>query len=454
MYKPKHFELYELLPPDLYQALKEQEGKGWRLFDDRLLRTLDKLKEVFPKGGITINNYFWGGNRRWSGLRTPGSPYYSITSQHCFDEQTEILTTDGWVSIDEEFTDDVEVVTLNTATDEVENKPISNRTEFNYSGIAYGIQTKHVDSLTTDNHRNYVASGPQGKFKFEYSKDISSKRRFMKRKGNNQNNDKLTAIEKLAIATVCDGAIKNNNIHFHLKKKRKIQRILDLAKELDSYFNCYEDKLKEDTYYLTIPSDIAKQVISIIHRNKSLEFALPLVTKAKSIVDEYTFYDGNIDKRESTNCRSISSVDKKNIDILSALCVHAGYSHVVSEYELDTEFSIEVKPIYTIHITENSVTRVNKEKYYTTEYSGRMWCLSNDNTTLFVRRNGKVSVSGNSYGRAIDCVFSAYDEAEVRAYVIANPDEFPFVKGVENFKGQTWCHLDVRNADEMQVFEG
>lgn len=79
MYICKHFALHELVPPHVY---KERGQKGWELLDDRALRTLDALRDRF--GVITINNYEWGGERKWSGLRTPESPYYSPYSQHTF----------------------------------------------------------------------------------------------------------------------------------------------------------------------------------------------------------------------------------------------------------------------------------------------------------------------------------------------------------------------------------
>lgn len=84
MYKPKHFKLHEYLPPDLYKFLADRNmlSAGWSLLDDRLLRTDDQLREKFGK--IKINDWHWGGIRLWSGLRTPDSPYYSLTSQHTF----------------------------------------------------------------------------------------------------------------------------------------------------------------------------------------------------------------------------------------------------------------------------------------------------------------------------------------------------------------------------------
>jgi len=84
MYKPDHFIIQEYISPGLFEelALKGRLSSAWELFDERLLRLDDQLRNRF--GPITINNWHIGGNRHWSGLRTPDSPYYSKTSQHSF----------------------------------------------------------------------------------------------------------------------------------------------------------------------------------------------------------------------------------------------------------------------------------------------------------------------------------------------------------------------------------
>lgn len=79
MYKCKHFAIHELVPPDVF---RERGESAWALLDDRMLITLDRLREKY--GSMTVNNYFWDGTRKWSGLRTPGSPYYRTYSQHTF----------------------------------------------------------------------------------------------------------------------------------------------------------------------------------------------------------------------------------------------------------------------------------------------------------------------------------------------------------------------------------
>ncbi len=79
MYKCRHFVIQELVDPEIYKLRGE---KAWELFDDRALITLDALRDEF--GPIIVNNWHFGGSRKWSGLRTSSSSYYSPTSQHSF----------------------------------------------------------------------------------------------------------------------------------------------------------------------------------------------------------------------------------------------------------------------------------------------------------------------------------------------------------------------------------
>ena len=87
----KHFKVHELVPKKLYEKYGE---KAWRYVDVRLIETIDKLKEHFNLGTMTINNYYWGGDREWSGIRTPDSPYYNVGSQHSYGNAVDVVCSE------------------------------------------------------------------------------------------------------------------------------------------------------------------------------------------------------------------------------------------------------------------------------------------------------------------------------------------------------------------------
>lgn len=79
MYRCKHFKIHELVPHQVYVDRRE---KAWSLLDDRALRAIDFLRDLY--GPITINNWYWGGQFKDSGLRVWDSTVGSKYSQHRF----------------------------------------------------------------------------------------------------------------------------------------------------------------------------------------------------------------------------------------------------------------------------------------------------------------------------------------------------------------------------------
>ena len=78
IYKPKCFEIHELVDPQTYHKFGEE--KSWWFITEKVLRFIDLMRDTY--GPIQINDWFWGGSYKWSGFRTPDSPWYSYWSQH------------------------------------------------------------------------------------------------------------------------------------------------------------------------------------------------------------------------------------------------------------------------------------------------------------------------------------------------------------------------------------
>lgn len=92
IYKPKKFELYELLPRKFYHDYKYRGDSLWYLFDDRLLKTLDELREKFGK--TFINTWKWGGKREYSGWRPSDCEVGALFSQHKFGRACDCIFQD------------------------------------------------------------------------------------------------------------------------------------------------------------------------------------------------------------------------------------------------------------------------------------------------------------------------------------------------------------------------
>ncbi|CAB4223380.1 hypothetical protein UFOVP1670_35 [uncultured Caudovirales phage] len=61
--------------------------------------------------------------------------------------------------------------------------------------------------------------------------------------------------------------------------------------------------------------------------------------------------------------------------------------------------------------------------------------------------------SMHKMGKATDWKFQAADPQEVQAYVIAHPEEFPYLTTMENAAiTKTWLHGDTRNHNQNRIW--
>ena len=87
----------------------------------------------------------------------------------CFDEQTEILTKQGWKKYTQ-LADDEVVATLNPATNELEYNPIVRKIQYRYEGKMYHLESTQVSMMVTPDHQLWVGKkSTQGRVKFDFA---------------------------------------------------------------------------------------------------------------------------------------------------------------------------------------------------------------------------------------------------------------------------------------------
>lgn len=96
VYIPKYFELYELLPPELYtydMMVSEQarERAFATYFDPKLLVTIDIVRGKIVKAQLICNTWFHDGNRVASGYRSKTCSVGVAQSQHKLGKAVDLI---------------------------------------------------------------------------------------------------------------------------------------------------------------------------------------------------------------------------------------------------------------------------------------------------------------------------------------------------------------------------
>ena len=483
----KYFKIQELVCPHCYSKFGES---SWQFISTELLSTLYILRTKIFNKPITINTWKAGGQFSQRGLRcnmcqlvkSKNSIYLSA---HCFDDQTEVLTNNGWRTYKTIQPTDL-VYSMNIETENIEIKPIRDIIKYDYDGELYCAENKHISYAVTDKHRmlvkgvankykritnrqisekwntylQHLRSNKSEKYHIELAKDVHGRRMFFKTAGIKDNiNTYDINLLRMCMAVISDGYLGrvnkqgNYELKFNLKKERDKNELEDILAKLNwkyvkKYSISHERRGCTGVYNYYVNSTVGAQVSQIIGRNKKIPMWFLSLSPdiMKQLIITYAKFDGHLDERNNNTNISIYSIDEYNIDMLQIMSILCGM-RCVKKHEKNVKNVLRgkeyiVKDFYTIFITQNKdSSKVSEKSYFKRKYKGTVWCVNNDNTTLITRRNGKVVFIGNCLGKAIDFNVKDLDSNTVNNIVRQNAELFEYPIRLEaNTDG--WSHID------------
>ena len=361
----------------------------------------------------------------------------------------------------------------------IELVPVESITHYHHKGKMVKVVNKHVDLCVTDQHRmlvkyeehkykrkgtrNISASGQayfdslkteNDKFHIETASQIFGKRRIMmcsaKSDGYINMTDDDIKFLQLCMAVVADGFITYRNgrfsgVGFRLKRERKIKHTLELINSIGIY---HTERISSDgVFTIWLNSTEAKPIFEVIGAEKIIPQWILMLShfQIRGLIAEYAFYDGSYDKREGCDNFSITSVNRKNVDTLQSMMAISGFRSSISikpenTYNIRNSTGVS-KEAYIINVCDTQTSKVHERRYSEVEYDGDVWCANNVNTTLIVRRNGKVSVQGNCNGMAADIVGTPNTKAEnKRLFNLVQELGLPFTQLIDE-KNFSWVHV-------------
>lgn len=329
-----------------------------------------------------------------SAIKELEAHYLSGASGHCFSNDVEVITPNGWVKIVDINKNDL-VGTYNKNTREFEYNRVKDKfIHKNYKEL-YHIKGNCIDVMTTDKH-GFIGYTPNGAYKeftaMELSKMPPIKIPLSCQSSNELGLDLSDDIIRLLVNISSDACIEDNSFRFHLKKERKIKHLQELLDNLE-----FEYSVRIQSGGTTKVRISTKDSLPIIEKFFNAGKKLPIQLRdanrnqARIILEEYAITDG-CKNSNSINAYQISSSKKEEIDLLQEIFSKNGMRSSYIE-----RIKNKRKPSYVLTVNLRSETTISRRNVSVVPYEGLVSCVSVENGTLLVRSKGKTLVTQNTH---------------------------------------------------------
>ena len=361
----------------------------------------------------------------------------------CFDDKTEVLTTDGWKFF-KDLKGDETFYSLNPLTLEGEYSRCKNLFNDSYTGDMVCTDSQSISLCTTPNHKMFC-SYSYDKKRFildECSNHIKHKRILMKkncrrikgllsenfvlqgyvREDKNQHttwneivperNVPIKEFLQIVGFYLSDGYVCKGGYHYNVGFSKGNKEKLEYYQQLLGKISPYKSRIYQD-------GDAWKLEVHDRHLyNYFLQLGKTLQKHIPSNFFQYDssllmfLFNGLMDGDANNNGTSYWTSSRQLKDDFQRLCLHVGYSatvcpidrrgkeRVIGDGTKKHKF-IEKSIAYCVSINKSKnepiVKTTNRNAFYSSEYDGQVYCVELErNNILYIRRNNKCVWSGNS----------------------------------------------------------
>lgn len=344
-------------------------------------------------------------------------------------DEHDVLTDQGWLNISE-VTMDSRVATLNSETNHIEYQNPLIVTEYDVDDKMYEVENRIISQCVTKNHGMFVSrrSSKNGKDVYlpyelmEPAKIHNKKRLKYKTNGTNNNPDidsysfcKTTVpmdlwLQYLGI-WISDGYLNKDGVQINVSKPRKIKFITNILNaigvEYKTYTYDYDDRLPRS--YIRVTDHAWRHEFTALNvgaENKYLPDYVWKLSQRQSEILLNSLIEG--DGTDDHGSLRFTTSSKKLVDDFQRLCIHSGYSgnsrlvneagytHEIRGKEVTMKHDSYVISVIkkmcqpAIHDGKKDDSTIDRFIHY----NGKVVYIQVPNYTLFVRRNGKVSITG------------------------------------------------------------
>lgn len=331
---------------------------------------------------------------------------------HCLPVDTEVMTEHGWKKLSK-VKNGEKVVAFDPALETYKMSEIKNHfIRDMYEGEkCYSLTSPRLNkSITsTEGHRN--AFKPSlGVSTENLPNESLIKDWFWGGYGTGNGKEEVDTNLLLLVAWVVgDGSVYEKNkthLSFHLKKQRKVERIVEIATSLGMKSSLVNSSEGSSYLYVTDPDRL---VYGMVGENK--EYPLDILFKisrdqAKALVEEMVKIDGDYENFIKKGAIRLNTKKKSDVDFLTALIsMHYGVC-TFNKVNKKSNF-IEDHFMYYVNAIPLSRTEKCKSGFHNTavkkqlsDYVGKVSCFEVDTGFFLARQDGITFVTGNCHAGA------------------------------------------------------
>jgi IMP dehydrogenase/GMP reductase len=427
--------------------------------------------------------------------------------RNCYDEETEVLTKNGWKFFKDISYDDL-VCTLNKNNNCIEYQYPTNIIESEHNGKMYNIKTDFIDLSVTPNHkmfickRDYKTGLRDNNYHLEIASNCYGKHIYYKKdgiwKGKKLEHKTIEDVKRTYINSERIDIIKG----FEAEGKDWIQFFAfwlaqgwaSKGKTSDKLHNRYRIGIAHGELYIIdylcgilrkwgLNPHVSHSKNNKCHilevNNEPLFRELEKFGKSYSkYIPEYIkeisseemqefilwFWKGDGNHSSKSKNKKLFTCSKILADDFSELALKSGKSANIQFMENNKRGLYTVSIIDSHNLPEvylkNTEWRRNKEKEKRirnyecwSDYVGKIYCVTVDNHIIYVRRGGKTCWSGNS-GDAVKALVAGSD-AIMCGGILAQTYESPCentIFGMASRKLMDMRHTQVKSVEGIEKF--
>jgi len=366
------------------------------------------ILKLFTQTEIEVQKEYWSKVPLWFPHPEIAMMANAFADFECFDNQTELLTSNGW-KFCKDLTEYDKVAQYDLLSQHITFVLPTQIMSYDYEGVMHLYKTNSTNICVTPNH-DLITIHPA-------SKKVTKRKSDKSTLGNNYSyptsgkgvgaSGSLSVLERILIAAQADGCLRGNcpsaegrdwrRCDLDLTKDRKITRIKSLLDEAGIAYYVHDKErcgANRQTISFSIPDDID---IKNIKNLGFLDLESMSQQKACEVLEEALLWDGSVGHYYySTNFEAVNK--------LQAVGVLAGKTTCIG-VNRDEEAALSVnlpqgghpktaKVCYVLSISDRS-TRTYPHRELV-NYNGKVYCVSVPTENIVSRREGRVAITGNS----------------------------------------------------------